>query len=139
MYWCHFQCMETSDTLSNFLSSKWFCRFVLEFCDSVWIGFMHTSKTVDSWYSLFSHSSSLLLAILQSCKIFISFHFLWILHLTVILELQGRVLLLSSVHNWSFRWFIGKFSYVRSFERHMCYIFIRNIFKFQMGIINSGR
>jgi hypothetical protein len=23
-------------------------------------------------------------------------------------------------HNWSFRWFIGKFSYVRSFERHNC-------------------
>ena len=22
--------------------------------------------------------------------------------------------------NWSFRWFIGKFSYVRSFERHDC-------------------
>ena len=23
-------------------------------------------------------------------------------------------------HNWSFRWFIGKFSYVRSFEWHDC-------------------
>ena len=81
-----------------------FSDFVLEFCASVWIGFMHTSKTVDSWYSLFSHSSSLLLAILQNCKILISFHFLCILHLTVILELQGRVWLLSSVYLQKIFW-----------------------------------
>jgi hypothetical protein len=36
-----------------------FADFVLEFCDSVWIGFMHTSKTTQSNPLLFQWQSKL--------------------------------------------------------------------------------